>query len=517
METILLSSNLPKLHTLTHHPFWMEEYRKKVFDIFIQGALKEKDFDIRKEAGGSSFVAVVRNYTIPVTNNVIEIHFFWAGKGTCCVPSQGYYGPSISAISVSPFDFTPTVSNREPGVSKSKTGLIVGVVVGVTVLGLISVLAILYWRHKKKMSEIDEDLLGIVDRPDVFSYAELRTATEAFNASNILGEGGYGPVYKGKLSDGRIVAVKQLAVTSHQGKREFLTEIATISAVQHRNLVKLYGCCIEGNKPLLVYEYLEHGSLDQALFGKHTLYLDWATRFEICLGVARGLAYLHEESSVRIVHRDIKASNILLDGDLNPKISDFGLAKLYDDKKTHISTRVAGTIGYLAPEYAMRGHLTEKTDVFAFGVVVLEAVAGRSNSDQTQRPDQIYLFEWAWNLYEQNRALELLDPKLTSYDKDQALRLIGISLSCTHASPLQRPSMSRVVSMLTGDSEVSKVTSRPSYLTDWQFKEMTNNNFTTEEFSGPTSQNSGTRGVQTSIPHSDSSLLLLDSIVQEGR
>ncbi|KAJ4763489.1 Leucine-rich repeat transmembrane protein kinase [Rhynchospora pubera] len=498
-------------------PFGWKSTGRRVFDIFIQGALKEKDFDIRKEAGGSSFVAVVRNYTIPVTNNVIEIHFFWAGKGTCCVPSQGYYGPSISAISVSPFDFTPTVSNREPGVSKSKTGLIVGVIVGVTVLGLIAVLAILYWRHKKKMSDIDEDLLGIVDRPDVFSYAELRTATEAFNASNILGEGGYGPVYKGKLSDGRIVAVKQLAATSHQGKREFLTEIATISAVQHRNLVKLYGCCVEGNKPLLVYEYLEHGSLDQALFGKHTLYLDWATRFEICLGVARGLAYLHEESSVRIVHRDIKASNILLDGELNPKISDFGLAKLYDDKKTHISTRVAGTIGYLAPEYAMRGHLTEKTDVFAFGVVVLEAVAGRSNSDQTQRPDQIYLFEWAWNLYEQNRALELLDPKLTSYDKDQALRLIGISLSCTHASPLQRPSMSRVVSMLTGDSEVSKVTSRPSYLTDWQFKEMTNNNFTTEEFSGPTSQNSGTRGVQTSIPHSDSSLLLLDSIIQEGR
>ncbi|XP_050279919.1 probable LRR receptor-like serine/threonine-protein kinase At1g56140 [Quercus robur] len=172
-------------------------------------------------------------------------------------------------------------------------------------------------------------------------------------------------LHQGTLNDGRVLAVKQLSVTSHQGKNQFLTEIATISSVQHCNLVKLYGCCIEGDKQLLVYEYLENKSLDQALFGKRTLNLDWSTRFDICLGVARGLAYLHEESQLRIVHRDVKASNILLDSDLIPKISDFGLAKLYDDKKTHISTRVAGTIGYLASEYAMRGQLTKKADVFA--------------------------------------------------------------------------------------------------------------------------------------------------------
>ncbi|XP_078154360.1 putative LRR receptor-like serine/threonine-protein kinase At1g56140 isoform X2 [Carex rostrata] len=493
-------------------PFTWQSMGRRVFDIFIQGALKEKDFDIRKNAGGRSFVAVVRKYTVPVTNNFIEIHLFWAGKGTCCIPTQysygsiDNYGPIISAISVSPFDLTPMFSNAEPGSSKSKAGLIVGVVVAVTILGLIALLAMLYWRHKKKMSDIDKvpfsfirsDLLGIVDRRDVFSYAELRTATEAFNASNILGEGGYGPVYKGKLSDGRIVAVKQLAVTSRQGKREFLTEIATISAVQHKNLVKLYGCCIEGNTPLLVYEYLENGSLDKPLFGNHTLCLDWATRFEICLGVARGLAYLHEESSVRIVHRDIKASNILIDGDLNPKISDFGLAKFFDDKKTHISTRVAGTLGYLAPEYAMRGQLTEKTDVFAFGVVALEVVTGRSISNPKLDSDQIYLFEWAWSLYEQNRAIELLDPKLASYDEDQALRLIGISLLCTQESLLQRPSMSRVVSILTSHLEVSKVSSRPSYLIDWR-------------------QRSTSRGVHADISWPHLSEVLLDSIIQEGR
>ncbi|KAJ3693544.1 hypothetical protein LUZ60_009024 [Juncus effusus] len=482
---------------------------RRVFDIYIQGVLQEKDFDIRKAAGGISFVAVEKSYTVPVKDNFLEIHFFWAGKGTCCVPTQGYYGPAISAISVSP-NFVPTVSNKEPSASKSKTGLIVGVVVGAAFLGLLAVFAILFWRHKKKKSEMDEELMGIVDRPDLFSYTELRSATESFNKNNILGEGGYGRVYKGKLSDGSVVAVKQLAVTSNQGKRQFVTEIATISAVQHRNLVKLLGCCIEVNTPLLVYEYLENGSLDQALFGKRSLYLDWSTRFEICLGVARGLAYLHEESSVRIVHRDIKASNILLDKELNPKISDFGLAKLYDDKKTHISTRVAGTIGYLAPEYAMRGHLTEKTDVFAFGVVLLEVVAGRANSDPALSPDQVYLLEWAWNLYEKKQALEILDPKLASCNEEQALRMIGISLLCTQGSPLQRPSMSRVVSMLTGDAEISEVISRPSYLTEWQFKDMTNVNFTSQDFSESSIQPSANNT-------SYSSDVLMDSIVQEAR
>ncbi|GJS35168.1 probable LRR receptor-like serine/threonine-protein kinase [Tanacetum coccineum] len=186
----------------------------------------------------------------------------------------------------------------------------------------------------------------------------LRTATDDFSAANKLGEGGFGPVYKGTLDDGR-----------------FIAEIATISAVQHRNLVKLYGCCIDGEKRLLVYEHLVNKSLDQALFGKKKLSLSWSTRFEISLGVARGLTYLHEESRIRVVHRDVKASNVLLDSEWNPMISDFGLAKLYDDKQRHMSTRVAGTIGYLAPEYAMRGHLTEKADVFGFGVVTLEIIS----------------------------------------------------------------------------------------------------------------------------------------------
>ncbi|KAJ0975921.1 hypothetical protein J5N97_017886 [Dioscorea zingiberensis] len=455
-------------------PTW-KSLGRRVFDIYIQGNLLEEDFDIRKEAGGTSNTAVVKEYIAPVTNNFLEIHFFWAGKGTCCVPTQGYYGASVSAISVSPNDFTPTVTNRPPSTSskKNNAGLAAGIAAAVVSLSLIAIFGIFIWRRRRLSNEDDEELLGICSKAENFSYADVRAATGDFSPDNKLGEGGFGSVFKGKLSDGRVVAVKQLLVASHHGKRQFLTEIEMISSVQHRNLVNLYGCCAEGNNRLLVYEYLENKSLDQAIFEKK-IFLDWSTRFEICLGAARGLAYLHEESRLRIVHRDIKASNILLDADLHPKISDFGLAKLYDDKKTHISTRVAGTIGYLAPEYAMRGHLTEKADVFGFGVVALEIVCGRRNADQNLEPEKIYILEWAWNLHEQKSLLEMVDPMLSSFNKEEALRVLNVALHCTQASPTARPPMSRVVAMLAGDMEINEIFSRPGYLTDWKWNDMSN-------------------------------------------
>ncbi|KAL6329824.1 hypothetical protein AAG906_037536 [Vitis piasezkii] len=460
-ETAIVSSN-----------FW-ESLGRRVFDIYIQGDLVLKDFDIKKEAGGVSFRAVKKEFTAQVLENYIEIHLFWAGKGTCCVPAQGTYGPSISAISATP-NFEPTVSNTAPNGKKNRTGLIVGIAVALGVVCFLAVFAVYYFvlRREKPYENQDEELLGMDARPYTFSYAELKNATGDFSPSNKLGEGGFGPVYKGTLSDGRVVAVKQLSVASHQGKKQFVAEIATISAVQHRNLVKLYGCCIEGVNRSLVYEYLENKSLDQALFGEGNLDLVWPTRYDICLGVARGLAYLHEESRVRIVHRDVKASNILLDYYLNPKISDFGLAKLYDDKKTHISTLVAGTIGYLAPEYAMRGHLTEKADVFGFGVVALEIVSGRPNSDTSLEEEKTYLLEWAWQLHETNRELELVDSRLSEFSEEEARRMIGVALLCTQTSPTLRPPMSRVVAMLSGDIEVSRVTTKPGYLTDWKFNDV---------------------------------------------
>ncbi|KAK4594624.1 hypothetical protein RGQ29_018345 [Quercus rubra] len=445
----------------------------RLFDIYIQGNLVSKDFNIQKEAGGVTFRAVQKRFKAQVSENYIEIHLFWAGKGTCCLPSRGTYGPSISAISVTP-DFIPTVSNSLPTRKKNRTGLIVGIIVGALV-SFIAIFAVLCFFRRKKGAHTkeDEDFLGIDARPYTYSYSELRTATDDFSPSNKLGEGGFGPVYKGTLIDGREIAVKQLSVASKQGNTQFVTEIATISSVQHRNLVKLYGCCTEGDKRLLVYEYLENGSLDQALFEQRSLNIDWPTRFDICMGIARGIAYLHEESRLRIVHRDVKASNILLDSEFIPKISDFGLAKLYDDKKTHLSTRVAGTYGYLAPEYAMRGHLTEKVDVFSFGVVALEIVSGRPNADSSLEEEKLYLLEWAWHLHENERDIELVDSKLSEYSEEEVKRVIGVGLLCSQASPMLRPSMSRVVAMLSGDAEVSTITSRPGYLSDWKFDDKT--------------------------------------------
>ncbi|OAY48655.1 hypothetical protein MANES_06G174700v8 [Manihot esculenta] len=496
---------------------------RRVFDVYVQGNRVLKDFDIKKEAGGVSKRAVEKDFTAQVSENYLEIHLFWAGKGTCCIPAQGTYGPSISAISANP-DFIPTVSNNPPTSKKDKTGLIVGIVVGVGTASFLLVLVVFFviQRRKSKSTYDDEELLGIDAKPYTFSYAELKTATEDFSHANKLGEGGFGPVYKGKLNDERVIAVKQLSVASHQGKSQFVTEIATISAVQHRNLVKLYGCCIEGNKRLLVYEYLENKSLDQALFGERNLNLDWLTRYEICLGVARGLAYLHEESRLRIVHRDVKSSNILLDSDLIPKISDFGLAKLYDDKKTHISTRVAGTIGYLAPEYAMRGHLTEKADVFAFGVVALEVVSGRPNSDSSLEEEKMYLLEWAWHLHENNREVELADSNLQEFSEEEVKRLIGVALLCTQTSPTLRPSMSRVVAMLSGDIEVSSEISKPEYLTAWKFDDISRSFMDDNAHKGTdssyfSSSTSTSMVIDTVHHHSSGTTPMLHEIIGDGR
>ncbi|XP_010645959.1 probable LRR receptor-like serine/threonine-protein kinase At1g56140 isoform X4 [Vitis vinifera] len=472
-----------------------ESTGRRVFDIYIQGIRLERDFDISKEAGGVQR-AVVRKFHATVSKNYLEIHLLWAGKGTCCIPFEGYYGPSISALSV-----VSALERMPPPPSEtSNTGFIAGIAVVAGIVCFILVCAVFYIQRRGSNVNEEIELLEIGPRPNTFSYAELRTATGNFNPTNKLGEGGFGVVFKGTLLDGRAIAVKDLMVASQQGKSQFIAEIATISAVQHRNLVKLHGFCIKENKRLLVYEYLENKSLDHALFGKIDLHLDWPTRYNICLGTARGLAYLHEESRPRIVHRDVKASNILLDAELCPKISDFGLAKLYDDKKTHISTRVAGTIGYLAPEYAMRGHLTEKADVFGFGVVALEILSGRPNTDNSLDAKKMYLLEWAWTLHENNQSMDLVDPTLTEFDENEVNRVMRVALLCTQGSPMLRPTMSRVVAMLVGDVEVSAVTSKPSYLTDWHYNDITNS-FLSENTQTSTASTSMTDQVPSPVLH----------------
>ncbi|KAF3967069.1 hypothetical protein CMV_008886 [Castanea mollissima] len=432
---------------------------RRVFDIYIQGELVEKDFNIADEAGGVG-MEVIKHYLAVVNNNTLEIRFYWAGKGTTGIPGGGVYGPLISAISVHPD-------------STNGSGVSVRVVVGIVAVGafvLFLVLGILWWKgFLGQKSRMGQDLKGLDLQTGLFTLRQIRAATNNFDASNKVGEGGFGSVYKGLLSDGTAIAVKQLSSKSKQGNREFVNEIGMISALQHPHLVKLYGCCIEGNQLLLVYEYMENNSLARALFGSEEcqLKLDWMTRHKICVGIARGLAYLHEESRLKIVHRDIKATNVLLDKYLNPKISDFGLAKLDEEDNTHISTRIAGTYGYMAPEYAMRGYLTDKADVYGFGVVTLEIVSGRSNTSHRPKEEPFNLLDWAHLLKEEGNIIKLVDPRLGSdYNKEEVMVVIHVALLCTNVSSAARPTMSSVVSMLEGNIIVPDLVSDMSLLHD---------------------------------------------------
>ncbi|XP_009603858.1 putative LRR receptor-like serine/threonine-protein kinase At1g07650 [Nicotiana tabacum] len=438
---------------------------ERIFDVYLQENLVLKDFNIAKEAGGPG-QPIVKTFTAAVTSHTLKIHFYWAGKGTTGIPVRGVYGPLISAISVDP-NFTPPLPAAQR--SKIHVGILAGAIAG-SVFVFLLIIGILYKRGclGEKVSA-DKELQGLDLQAGLFTLRQIKAATKNFDPENKIGEGGFGSVYKGLLSDGTVIAVKQLSSKSKQGTREFLNEVGMISAVQHPNLVKLYGCCIQGNQLLLVYEYMENNCVSRALFGKGPICkmkLDWPTRRKICLGIARGLAYLHEESSMKIVHRDIKTSNILLDKDFNPKISDFGLAKLHEDDNTHISTRIAGTVGYMAPEYAMRGYLTSKADIYSYGVVALEIVSGKSNTNYRPAEDCVYLLDWAYVMQERGSILELVDPDLCSnYSTQEAMVVLNVALSCTNASPTLRPTMSQVVSMLEGQTLVQDVLSDPGIST----------------------------------------------------
>ncbi|KAL0315626.1 UNVERIFIED_CONTAM: putative LRR receptor-like serine/threonine-protein kinase [Sesamum radiatum] len=310
-------------------------------------------------------------------------------------------------------------------------------------------------------------------------------ATKNFDPTLKLGEGGFGPVYKGKLDDGREIAVKKLSQGSAQGKKEFQSESKLLARVQHRNVVKLLGYCVYGAEKLLVYQYVANESLDKLLFkSDRREFLDWKKRYDVITGIAKGLLYLHEEAPCRIIHRDIKASNILLDEKWVPKISDFGMARLYPEDETHVSTRVAGlsciatsnyillsgkfmmdNSGYMAPEYLIHGHLSEKADVFSFGVVVLELISGQKNSKFNRDPDSQSLLEWAYKLYKKQRSLEIMDPALeSSADADQIAMCIHIGLLCVQSDPKSRPDMDRIVVMLSKKhSSIVEEPTRPGY------------------------------------------------------
>ncbi|CAN1851056.1 Cysteine-rich receptor-like protein kinase 42 [Linum perenne] len=349
-------------------------------------------------------------------------------------------------------DLEPFLSK---GISKSKAALIGGLAGGISALFLVAALFFwFYFSKRSKKTPPKGDILGATELrgATMYNYKDLKSATGNFSPENKLGEGGFGDVYKGTLKNGKIVAVKKLIIGQNpRARTDFESEVTLISNVHHRNLIRLLGCCTKGlDQLLLVYEYMPNSSLDRFLFPRSNPVLSWKQRFDVILGTAQGLAYLHEQFHVCIIHRDIKPGNILLDDDFMPKIADFGLARLMPEDQTHLSTKFAGTLGYTAPEYAIHGQLSEKVDTYSYGVVVLEIISGTKNSGMIVDSSGEFLLKRAWNLYERGAHIELVDEAIdpTEYQTDEMNKIIEIALTCTQSTPAQRPTMSEVVVIL---------------------------------------------------------------------
>ncbi|KAK7405142.1 hypothetical protein VNO78_06340 [Psophocarpus tetragonolobus] len=311
---------------------------------------------------------------------------------------------------------------------------------------------IIHDQNKGGGSEDDHDL-------PLLDLSTIVTATDSFSIENKIGEGGFGPVYKGKLESGQEIAVKRLSRSSGQGIKEFKNEVKLIAKLQHRNLVKLLGCCVQEQDKMLVYEYMTNRSLDRLIFDDtKSKLLDWPKRFNIICGIARGFVYLHQDSRLRIIHRDLKASNVLLDDELNPKISDFGIARIFGRDQIEGNTkRVVGTYGYMAPEYAADGLFSMKSDVFSFGVLLLEIISGKRNRGFYLENRSLNLVTHTWSLWKEGRALEIIDSNIKdSCVQSEVLRCIHISLLCVQQHAEDRPVMPSVVLMLGSESELAQ-------------------------------------------------------------
>ncbi|KAK3431942.1 hypothetical protein EUGRSUZ_E04182 [Eucalyptus grandis] len=295
-----------------------------------------------------------------------------------------------------------------------------------------------------------------------FDLATIQAATNYFSQENKLGEGGFGEVFQGRLRNGQQVAVKRLSQRSKQGDGEFKNEILLVAKLQHVNLVRLLGFCLEGAEKLLVYEFVPNKSLDYFLFDpEKRRQLDWPLRYKIVFGIARGMLYLHEDSRLRIIHRDLKCGNILLDSEMNPKIADFGMARIFEVDQTQASTnKIVGTFGYMSPEYAMHGEFSVKSDVYSFGILLLEIICGKKNNLYQDE----YLAGYAWNQWRDGTPLKVLDPAIVdSNSRDQVLRCLHICLLCIQEDPAVRPTMTTVVLLLSSNSITPPSPQHPAF------------------------------------------------------
>ncbi|XP_057738940.1 receptor-like serine/threonine-protein kinase SD1-8 isoform X1 [Arachis stenosperma] len=356
-------------------------------------------------------------------------------------------------------DIGSTSSNKN-----HRAVLAIGITLGALVL-VLGLVAIRYLRKKRRQSSRgDERNMDDLKLP-MFDFDTLSMATNNFSQDNKLGEGGFGSVYKGRLIEGQEIAVKRLSENSGQGINEFKNEIKLIAKLQHRNLVRLLGCCIEKNEKMVVYEYMENRGLDSILFDKSkNLLLNWERRYNIIYGIARGLLYLHQDSRFRIIHRDLKISNILLDIEMNPKISDFGMARVFDkDQIQEKTARVVGTYGYMSPEYIMDGNFSIKSDVYSFGVMVLEIITGKRNRFSSDN-DKLNLLENVWRRWHEGTILTLVDSSIgNSYTESEVLRCIHVGLLCVQECAEDRPTMSSVILMLSSEAALMPCPKNPGF------------------------------------------------------
>jgi hypothetical protein len=381
-------------------------------------------------------------------------------------------GNATAIHSISSWDFSSTLESQQdnnktniedPNIApsskkkKSKAGLAVGLGIGgfvlIAVFGLISFY--LWKKLKKGKEEEDGDFEEYMGEdfgrggPKKYTYAELAHAANNFKDEHKLGQGGFGGVYRGFLKDTKsYVAIKRVSEDSHQGIKEFASEVTIISKLRHRNLVQLIGWCHERKKLLLVYEYMPNGSLDIHLFKKQS-FLKWAVRYTIARGLTSALLYLHEEWEQCVVHRDIKASNIMLDSEFNAKLGDFGLARFVDHAKGAQTTALAGTLGYMAPECSTTGRASKETDVYSFGIVALEIACGRKPINLKAQENEIHIVDWVWGLYGRGKILEAVDPRLSGdFEEAQIKCLMIVGIWCAHPDPKNRPSIRQAIQVL---------------------------------------------------------------------
>ncbi|XP_060215046.1 cysteine-rich receptor-like protein kinase 44 [Lycium barbarum] len=430
-------------------------------DLSAESCINCLSSGYRKMPGCSCYGKQGLNIMMPSCNFRYENYLFFDE-----LPTEA--PPPLLPPSLPPPPSPPPPSGKDDKTAQTAIIIVVPTVIFVILIVCISVI-LMKRRKRKKLEEIQsiyEDDISTAESLQ-YDFSTIRAASNNFSSENKLGQGGFGVVYKGKLPNGQEVAVKRLSADSSQGDLEFKNEVLLVARLQHRNLVRLMGFCLDGTERLLVYEFVPNASLDQFLFDPiKRRQLDWERRSKIIGGVARGILYLHEDSRLRIIHRDLKASNVLLDAKMNPKIADFGMARLFTLDETQGNTsRIVGTFGYMAPEYAMHGQFSVKSDVFSFGVLVLEILSGQRNTCFKNGESMKDLLSHAWTNWREGIATNLIDPILrgSSGLVRDIMRCIHIALLCVQENAADRPTMAAVFLMLSSLSLSLPMPSEPAY------------------------------------------------------